>query len=315
MPKRRLNANPNPSRPAKRQNLGPLRNLRISSLTLRRYHEHASYFFFWITMIGAFIASESDLDQWVQDYIEQLWDHNAGLSATQDTLAGVQHFMRQTVRLKGAWKLLGVWRRREPPIRAHPIPEFMLLAMAMHALQSGDVHFCASLLLGFYACLRTGEIVSLTVSQCITDSNGHVILYLGQCKSGKRRGEEEYSVVDHAPVCSLLSIFFANRNPHDLICGGEEHMWRRKFDRYLFNLGLSHLFLRPYSLRRGGATNALRRGQTMAQICTRGRWGNEKTARMYIQEAVTLLQKQSVTPVTSALLVSLADSWCFDYLR
>ena len=53
----------------------------------------------------------------------------------------------------------------------------------------------------------------------------------------------------------------------------------------------------------------------MAQICTRGRWGNEKTARIYIQEAVTLLQKQSVTPLTSALLVSLADSWCFDYLR
>ena len=60
-------------------------------------------------MIGAFIASESDLDHWVQDYIEKLWGHDAGLSAAQDTLAGVQHFMRQAVRLKGAWKLLGVW--------------------------------------------------------------------------------------------------------------------------------------------------------------------------------------------------------------
>ena len=92
-------------------------------------------------------------------------------------------------------------------------------------------------------------------------------------------------------------------------------MWRRKSDRYLHNLGLSHLVLRPYSLRRGVATNALRRGQTMAQICTRGRWGNEKTARIDIQEAVTLFQKQSVTPVTSVLLKSLADSWCFNYLR
>ena len=92
-------------------------------------------------------------------------------------------------------------------------------------------------------------------------------------------------------------------------------MGRRKFDRYLHNLGLSHLLLRPYSFRRGGATNALRQGQTMAQICTRGSWGNEKTARIYIQEAVTLLQKQSVTPVTHAFLLSLADAWCFNFLR
>ena len=88
------------------------RNLRISSLTLRRCHERVPYFFFWVTMIGATIASEQDLDQWVQDYVEQLWDHSAGLSAAQDTLAGVQHFMRNTIRLKGAWKLLGVWRRK-----------------------------------------------------------------------------------------------------------------------------------------------------------------------------------------------------------
>ena len=125
--------------------------------------------------------------------------------------------MRQTVRLKGAWELLGVWRGREPPKRAHPMPEFMLLAMAMHALQSGDVHFCASLLCGFYAFLRTGEIVSLTVSLCNTDTNGHVILYLGQCKSGKRRGDEEYSVVDHPAICTLLSIFPCHRNPQELV--------------------------------------------------------------------------------------------------
>ena len=91
MPKRRLDAHPNLSRPATRQELGPLRNLAISSLTLSRYREHASYFFYWITTIGALVASEADLDQWVQEYIEQLWDHNAGLSAAQDTLAGVQH--------------------------------------------------------------------------------------------------------------------------------------------------------------------------------------------------------------------------------
>ena len=91
--------------------------------------------------------------------------------------------MRQTVRLKGAWKLLGVWRRREPPTLAHPMPEFMVLGMAMHALQAGDVHFCASLLIGFFAYLRTGENVNITFSQCIADSAGHLVLYSGSVKA------------------------------------------------------------------------------------------------------------------------------------
>ena len=120
--------------------------------------------------------------------------------------------------------------------------------------------------------------------------------------------------MDHPAICALLRIFLSHRHPQELVCGAEEHTWRRKYDCYLHNLGLSHLHLRPYSLRRGGATNALRRGQAMAHICTRGRWASEKTARMHIQEAVILLQKQSVTPVTHANLLYLASAWCFDFL-
>ena len=45
-----------------------------------------------------------------------------------------------------------------------------MLTNATHALQSGDVHCCASPLFGFYAFLRTKESATLTVAQSITDS-------------------------------------------------------------------------------------------------------------------------------------------------
>ena len=317
MPKRKANHPPLLARHAKRRSLGPLRNLRISSLALRRYQEHASYFFYWINALGAnaCLSSEQELDVWIQEYVEQLWDHNAGLEAAQATLAGVQHFLKNTVRLKGAWKLLSVWRRHEPPSRAAPMPEHIVLALAMQALQAGDAPFCASLLLGFYGFLRTGEIISLTCAQCIFDASDHLVLYLGQCKAGKRKGEEEYAIIDHPAVCSLLRIFLAGRHPLQAVCQCDEFGWRRKFDFHLQNLGLVALSFRPYSLRRGGATCALRRGQTPAIICTRGRWANERTARMYIQEAVSLLQKLTVTPEVHASLIALATLWGFNFLR
>ena len=317
MPKRKARQAADPGRLAKRQSLGPLKNLRVSPLALRRYREHASYFFQWLSMVAVVgaINTELDLDLLVQEYVEQLWDHNAGLEAAQSTLAGIQHFLRHAVRLRGSWRILSVWRRNEPPTRAPPLPEFTLLALAMHALQCGDVPFAASLLVGFFAFLRTGEIITLRVSQCIFDANGHLILNLGQCKSGKRRGEEEYGIIDHPAVCTILRLFLKHRHPLQTVAGLDEHTWRRRFDKYLGDLGLSHLGLRPYSVRRGGATSALRKGMTLSQVCVRGRWANERTARIYIQEAVALLQNIALPQSVLDLLLTLASAWQFEFLR
>ena len=42
----------------------------------------------------------------------------------------------------------------------------------------------------------------------------------------------------------------------------------------------------PYSLRRGGATSAFRFGVSFDQLLVRGRWSNQKTARIYLDEAL-----------------------------
>ena len=43
------------------------------------------------------------------------------------------------------------------------------------------------------------------------------------------------------------------------------------------------------SLRRGGATHAYRQANNLSWVCLVGRWGHEKTARIYITDALAQL--------------------------
>ena len=290
--------------------LGPLHHQRVAPIALARYHEHAYYFYCYLMMLNyPDTSTEAALDLQMQDFLEYMWDNNAGLSAGQQTVAGVCHLLRHAVRLRGSWRLLGVWRRAEPPARAPPMPERVALALAMHALRQGDPAFCVSVLIGFYAYLRTAEIVNLCVAHCYSDRRGNLIPSLGMSKSGKRRGEAEYAMIVAGPIATLVSIFLAARQGQTRVCDCAEWLWRVRFDRYLAELGLDSLGWRPYSLRRGGATHAFVEGLSMSQVCVRGRWAHESTARMYIQEAVNLLQQMAIPAAALAGVQWLSDLW------
>ena len=69
----------------------------------------------------------------------------------------------------------------------------------------------------------------------------------------------------------------------ELLIGREPRRWRRDFDILLQRIGVAYLQFRPYSLRRGGATQAFMQGMSLTIACERGRWTQEKTARMYIK--------------------------------
>jgi hypothetical protein len=189
------------------------------------------------------------------------------------------------------------------------MPERVALALAMHALRRGDPAFCASVLIGFYAYLRTGEILNLCIAHCYTDRRNNLIISLGMSKSGKRRGEAEYAIISAGPVATLVGIFLAARQGQTRVCDCEEWVWRARFDLYLAELGLSHLGWRPYSLRRGGATHAFVQGLSMSQVCVRGRWAHESTARIYIQEAVNLLQQMAIPAAALQAVHQLSDLW------
>ena len=64
----------------------------------------------------------------------------------------------------------------------------------------------------------------------------------------------------------------------------------------MVSVGASHLYLRFYSLRRGGATDAFRRGVPLDTILKRGRWSDLRTARIYLFHGLQKLKNQSLSP-------------------
>ena len=66
-------------------------------------------------------------------------------------------------------------------------------------------------------------------------------------------------------------------------------LFRKWFARALEETSLAALPCKPYSLRRGGATQSFLETQSYSAVCQRGRWSSERTSRIYIQDSIALL--------------------------
>ena len=70
-------------RAAHRRQLGPWLQQKISALTLLRYRIACTWFLAWLSIQCMDIQTEAHLDFIVQDYIEELWNCNAGPDSAQ----------------------------------------------------------------------------------------------------------------------------------------------------------------------------------------------------------------------------------------
>lgn len=143
------------------------------------------------------------LDTLLAEYIEHLWFSGKGRALASDTVAGLQDL---DPRLKGSlaltWRLLRTWSMNEIPNRAPPLPESALHAMVGWSIFKGHPDFALSLLVGYYALLRTGELCDLQSSSIyMTSPTKPAVISLGFTKGGKRAGAAE-SVTLQVKMCS-----------------------------------------------------------------------------------------------------------------
>ena len=68
----------------------------------------------------------------------------------------------------------------------------------------------------------------------------------------------------------------------------EDKVFRRTFREVVEELGLERFRYKPYSLRRGGATEDFRRHGSLDRSLLRGRWKGVPSARQYILEGVEM---------------------------
>lgn len=279
-------------RKADRQALGALSDIIVSEATKSRYQSAVATLFHWMqTENEKMPATVEDFDLFLCKYVEFLWQDGEGRSVASNTVAGIQ-FMKPTLRkrLVCTWRLLGAWAKREMPARAPPLTVYLVEAMAGLAMSHNEPQVATALMLGFYGLLRTGELLKLSAQDfSIGKSPRVLVINLGLTKGGARQGALESVTVDNLTVVNMVDVFCKRSSRGDkLLPKGNAH-FRMTFNQLLKELCLDDWGFRPYSLRRGGATEHFRRFNSLSATTVRGRWSSAKMARIYLNDGLATL--------------------------
>ena len=257
MPKRILEGATQSERAKQRQRLGPLRSLTVQPATKTRYNKAVDGFLQFLNNNHLVLPKQrANLDPLVCDYLEHLCSQGYGRAIARDTVAGLQdQDAKLRGHLPGAWRLLKTWSLNEVPSRAPPLPEHVLHAMVGWSFFNEHFSFGVSLLVGYYAMLRTGELLGLKSNHLVGDlRHSQVIISLGLTKGGKRAGAAESCVVGYDMVVKFLLHWKHLAGQTRGFARNPAH-WRALFNESLEALGLQKFEFRPYSLRRGGASH------------------------------------------------------------
>ena len=156
------------------------------------------------------------------------------------------------------------------------------------------------------------ELRGMDVEQSVGKAG--LILRLRNTKVGQRRGQDEGVVVGDPLVRAVLRLLSQGLEAGDPLLGGQGHHWRYRWNAAIRALKLQRLDIRAYSLRRGGATWLFRKSGSFDRCLDRGRWGNSRNARLYIEDAAAMAASLRLTPEEDAVLEALAQKF-FNWLR
>lgn len=241
------------------------------------------------------VQSEAQLDDDIADWIQNEFTSGQPLHLIGDALSGLHHFEPWSrKRIPKSWRLYSIRRRYEVPFRAPPLTQDLVLGMAGWCLCHGDLIMAALLLLGFHALLRTGELLQVRAVDFMIQLDVGLVT-LPSSKSGVRNNSRE-SVSLHDPivlavVSEMVQLKF-QLGQQNLPCWPYSgSSFRALFQRALSALEADHLGMRPYSLRRGGATFEMQSHGLMEKTLLRGRWKNSNVARLYVCDGLSMIPR------------------------
>ena len=260
------------------------------------------YFLAVSQVVKALERTRRDIDEFMMDWIDERYLAGASITSVADTLCGLHHYLPWSKgRLRGAWRVYGLWRKLERPRQAPPFPIEVVEGLVGRCVDLEELRLALCLCLGFWGMLRTGEIFEVRFRHLLI-SKTNMVVRLGETKTGIRRQVDENVVIYHLPTV-LIARTACDLAPskQDLVWPRSRSEFRSAFKRLTGFFKLKDTF-RPYSLRRGGATEDFRVHGLMERSLLRGRWGSSFAARQYIQEGLSMLTKLSLSPHTLALL-------------
>lgn len=254
------------------------------------------------------VDSVLDLDMVTANWIQKCWEQGDPLHMISDALCGLHHYEPWTKRqLPLSWKMFSTWRKLESPDRAPPLTKPIIYAWAYYAVDHCDFIFAGLLLLGFFALLRTGEILKVTAADILLDASKGIVS-LRDTKSGERDNVAEMVSFDDPFTLEVLTALKQLKQQQGLdkvpIWPYSGSAFRDRFKQYAKKFDLLQHKFRPYSLRRGGATHLFQVTGSMEIALVKGRWSHARVARIYISDGLSFLPRMTFTPSARKLLHS-----------
>ena len=125
--------------------------------------------------------------------------------------------------------------------------------MSAYESDHGRLDMATLLMLGFTCLLRKGELLTLTISDFSLDTTTG-ICSLRNTKSGKRDSANEFVSITDMITLELIR-FRKDTNSGSPLWIFSGSAFRQQFRRLCEVFHIAHCDCRPYSLRRGGATD------------------------------------------------------------
>ena len=242
----------------------------------------------------------------VCEFVEYLWHNGEPKAFASDCLSGIGHFIPAAKKhLVGGWRLHGSWTRAELPARAIRFTPVMVYALAQKAFEKGWEDLCVLMLLGFDRFARTAVNSLLRKSKTLFSIALFPRLF-GLCPWQK-------VVIGWGRKSPWWSRMFGWSKPFGptlrtckmaILCGNlPPGVMRSRLKQLLVELSFPDGF-QWYSLRRGGATQMFRSSNNLPHVGVVGRWNCQKTARIYITDALAQLAEIAApTPVRQSWLL------------
>ena len=243
-------------------------------------------------MFGYISHDINELDGQISYFIELAWTEGEPKWLVGDLLSGASYFLNRRRILSGSWKLFSIWDGMEMSTQARPLPVGALFAVCGFFVQAGKHRAALSSFVAFSCLLRTGEMLTMAWHHIVAGSSEWV-LSLPDTKGGKRKRCLDKVTIDDPAVQRLLASFAHSAQPMDRLLDLSGPAFRNLWSNAMNALELSSFGMKPYSLRRGGATFDFKAHGNLDRTVVRGRWESQKIARIYIQggsEALTKLQ-------------------------
>ena len=172
-------------------------------------------------------------------------------------------------------------------------------------------------LLAFTVFFRLGELFTLKMQHVNIISRNFCVISLLRTKPN--RGPESVLIRDEL-VISILTTLKAKLGPSDLFFQGSYRQTTALFRRFAASLGLNPARFTGHGFRRGGATYVFTTTQSYDRVQAAGRWACAKTARSYIDEALSEANDLQMSPAAAILvrrgcdaLVKLVSRACKDF--